>query len=129
MVATMTTTTKISKKDLDAVHGKMVEVKNTPYVLLPASSLAQLMGKTVRIRASKPARGPVEAFAFMDNEIGLSLVAARKAAKLTQAELAEKLNVTQSRVAQTENGTPVSEAYVARVLKACKLPEDWKRKA
>ena len=134
-MATNTNVNHLTKKDLEKVQGKIVEVKRVPYVLLPASALAKLIHSKaprtleVKISARKGSgvpRGSVEASAFMRNEIAVSLKAARQEAKLTQEQLAAKLHVSQSRIAQTEGGLPVSGAYLVRVLKACGLPEDWK---
>ena len=56
-----------------------------------------------------------------------NLRAAREDAGLTQTELAKKLKLSQSFVAQTESGTSrVGEKYVLSVLKACNLPKDWR---
>jgi transcriptional regulator with XRE-family HTH domain len=55
------------------------------------------------------------------------LRAARDKAGLSQPELAKKLRKSQSMVAGAEAGrVRVGERYVAAVLRACKLPKDWK---
>ena len=68
----------------------------------------------------------VDAIAYADASIARGLREAREAGHLSQTELAKKLKVSQSMVANTEAGrTKVSERYVVRVLKACGLPKDW----
>ena len=51
---------------------------------------------------------------------------ARKAAGLTQAELAKRLGKTQPAIslAEASNGS-TDPAFVSEVLKACHLPSDW----
>ncbi|HVW23971.1 MAG TPA: helix-turn-helix transcriptional regulator [Polyangiaceae bacterium] len=50
----------------------------------------------------------------------------REHAKLTQAELAERMEKSQTRISQAESGTArISERYVKAVLSACGLPENW----
>jgi transcriptional regulator with XRE-family HTH domain len=59
--------------------------------------------------------------------LGRDLKAAREHARLTQAELAKKLKTAQTTVSDSEAGKiRVSADYVASVLKACGLPQDWK---
>jgi ribosome-binding protein aMBF1 (putative translation factor) len=70
--------------------------------------------------------GNVEALSYSRNSIAQALVNARKAAGLTQVELAKRLGKSQTMVAHAENGTTrVSERYSNAVLKACDLPKDW----
>ena len=67
-----------------------------------------------------------DAHAFVRQTLGGNLRAAREHAKLTQAELAEKLGKSQTMISQAESGEArISERYVLTVLKACKLPADW----
>jgi ribosome-binding protein aMBF1 (putative translation factor) len=87
------------------------------FVVLPKSEYLRLLP---RAPALEDARQVVR------EDLGASLVAARKKAGLSQAELAKKLRVTQSMVSQAESGTVrIGEKYVAKVLKACGLPKDW----
>jgi hypothetical protein len=54
------------------------------------------------------------------------LLAARKESRLSQQELADKIDYSQSLVSMAENGRiPMTRAYVARVIEACGLPEGW----
>jgi len=54
------------------------------------------------------------------------LFEARRESGLTQAQLAERLGVSQSMVCQAESGqSRVSDRYVSRVVEACQLPPDW----
>jgi len=126
----------LSKKDLEKVHGSVIRVKNQDFVMLPMEQLASLLNVRGNRRAgvevkvvkggARKARPVVEAEPFMLNTIARSLKAARSKAGLTQMALAERMGITQSRVAQAENGVSVSQVYIGRVLEACGLPKDWK---
>jgi ribosome-binding protein aMBF1 (putative translation factor) len=71
--------------------------------------------------------GAVDAHAFIRGSIAEDLRAAREAAGLTQAELADRMGKSQTMVSQAESGAArVSERYVRAVLEACGLPEGWK---
>lgn len=90
----------------------------TEYVVLPKADYLRLVGSTSEDVAAEP---------FLLATVGRSLRAAREHAKLSQVELAAKLGKAQTTVSQSEAGKiRVSEAYVKKVLKACKLPADWK---
>jgi ribosome-binding protein aMBF1 (putative translation factor) len=70
--------------------------------------------------------GNVEALSYTRLSIGKALVDARKAAGITQVELAKRLGKSQTLVAHAERGTTrVSERYAASVIRACGLPDDW----
>jgi hypothetical protein len=57
---------------------------------------------------------------------GAYLQAARKAARMTQAELAEAMGKSQALVSLAEKGrTWTGEPYRLEVLRACQLPDDW----
>jgi len=57
---------------------------------------------------------------------GAFLLAARRAAGLTQTQLAERLGKSQALVSLTERGkTWTGDPYRLDVLKACGLPVDW----
>jgi len=89
------------------------------YVVIPKVDYLMLRD------SGRPA-GAVDAHTFVRGSIAADLRAAREAAGLTQAELAEKLGKSQTLVSQAESGTArVSERYVRTVLKACRLPADW----
>jgi len=50
-----------------------------------------------------------------------------RSAGLTQDELARRLGVSATYVSRREIGAqPSDSAFLARVLKACKLPPDWR---
>ncbi len=84
-------------------------------------------GAFVRKKDETTTGGAVEAVPFMLKAIGEDLRAAREHAGLTQAQLAKKLGKTQPMVSGAETGSVrVGERYIAAVLKACGLPEDWK---
>jgi len=75
-----------------------------------------------------PPEGSVDAAPFVRAEIATDMRAAREAAELSQPELAAKLRKSQSMVAGVEAGRIAAGArYVASVLRACKLPKEWKR--
>jgi DNA-binding XRE family transcriptional regulator len=70
--------------------------------------------------------GNVDALTYSQQSLGGKLKAARKEAGLTQVQLAKLLKISQGMVAGVELGsTSISGKYVARVLKACKLADDW----
>jgi transcriptional regulator with XRE-family HTH domain len=51
---------------------------------------------------------------------------ARREARLTQAQLAQRLGLSQAMVSQAESGRDVvGERYLRRVLEACELPSNW----
>ncbi len=92
------------------------------YVILPKAEYLRLR------RGDAPPR-TVDAIEHARGSLGADLRAARDAAGLTQEDLAAKLGKCQSSVSQAESGqVSVDERYVAAVLKACKLPKDWKPK-
>jgi ribosome-binding protein aMBF1 (putative translation factor) len=94
-------------------------VDGVEYVVIPKAEYLRMLDKKV-------ATGAVDARAFVRQSIGADLRAAREAAELTQAQLAEKMGKSQTLVSQAESGTArVSERYVRAVLEACGLPEDW----
>jgi transcriptional regulator with XRE-family HTH domain len=69
----------------------------------------------------------VDALAFTLTSLGDNLRAAREHAGLTQAEMARMMKKAEATVSQSEAGKiRVGAAYVARLLKVCGLPEDWK---
>jgi transcriptional regulator with XRE-family HTH domain len=75
----------------------------------------------------KDLEGAVDAVEYTRRSLGNTLRAAREAAGLTQAELAEKLGKAQPNVSGAEAGrVRVGEKYVSAVLKACGLPPDWR---
>jgi ribosome-binding protein aMBF1 (putative translation factor) len=62
-------------------------------------------------------------------QIGARLRAAREHAELSQAELAERLGLSQPVVCEAERAkSRVGAKYIARVLAACDLPDDWQPK-
>jgi ribosome-binding protein aMBF1 (putative translation factor) len=98
-----------------------IRIAGTEYVIVPKAEYLRL-----RRGAGIPA-GNADAFDYVQRSIGEALRAAREKAKLTQVGLAKKLRKSQPLVAGAESGrVRVSERYVHAVLKACRLPEDWK---
>jgi len=68
-----------------------------------------------------------DGIAWARAELGKTLRQAREHAGLTQGALAKRLKRSQSMVARAELGDlRISERYVKTVLKACKLPSDWR---
>lgn len=101
-----------------AVAGTL-NVRGVEYVVIPKADYLRMQGNAA------PA-DTVDAHSFVRQTLGENLRAAREQAKLTQAELAEKLGKSQTMISQAESGAArVSERYVRTVLKACKLPPDW----
>jgi ribosome-binding protein aMBF1 (putative translation factor) len=102
-----------------AVAGTL-NVRGVEYVVIPKADYLRMQGGS-----ALPA-GAVDAHAFVRQTLGSELRAAREHAKLTQAELAEKLGKSQTMISQAESGEArISERYVRTVLKACKLPANW----
>jgi ribosome-binding protein aMBF1 (putative translation factor) len=102
-------------------HSVKLTIDGKEYVALPRADY-------VRMGGAKELAGAVDAVAYTRRSLGKTLRAAREAAGLTQAELAEKLGKAQPMVSGAEAGrVRVGERYVAAVLKACGLPKDWKR--
>ncbi|HEY5377115.1 MAG TPA: helix-turn-helix transcriptional regulator [Polyangiaceae bacterium] len=102
-----------------AVAGTL-NVRGVEYVVIPKADYLRMQG------GAAPRAGSVDAHAFVRQTLGGELRAAREHAKLTQAELAEKLGKSQTMISQAESGEArISERYVRTVLKACKLPADW----
>jgi ribosome-binding protein aMBF1 (putative translation factor) len=102
-------------------HPQTVKLGKTEYVIVPKAEYLRL-----QTMAGIPA-GSVDAIEYARASIGDTLKAAREHAGLTQAELAKALKKSQPMVSGAESGTiSVSERYVRTVLKACRLPEEWK---
>ena len=94
------------------------KVGKTEFVLIPRAEY---------LRMRSIPKGSVDAVAFADQTIVRGLRAARETAGLSQVELARKLRVSQSMVANTEAGrSRAGERYLLRVLKACGLPKYWR---
>ncbi len=92
-------------------------INGAEYVVLPKAEYLRLTG------GGEPRN---EALEFGLVSLGRDLRAAREHAGLTQAELAKKLGKAQATVSGSESGkVRVSEKYIAKVLKVCKLPVDW----
>jgi len=93
-------------------------IGNEEYVVIPRAEYLRMQGLP---------EDTVEAVEFATASIARGLREARDEAQLSQDELAKKLKVSRSMVANTEAGRiNVSERYIRRVLKACGLPADWK---
>jgi ribosome-binding protein aMBF1 (putative translation factor) len=111
------------KKD-DPMQKAVTEFKldGKTYVVLPKADY-------LRLRRGDTPPHTVDAIEYARASMGGDLRAAREEAGLTQAELAEKLGKSQTMVSQAEAGqVSVGARYVATVLKACRLPKDWKPK-
>jgi hypothetical protein len=101
-------------------RAQTIKLGKKEYVILPK-------GEYLRLRdiAGAPT-GSVDAVEYARASMGTTLKAAREHAGLTQAELAKALKKSQPMVSGAESGSiSVSARYVATVLKACHLPEDW----
>ena len=94
-------------------------IDGAEYVAVPKAEYVRLVRGTDE--------DTVDALEFTLKALGESLRAAREHGGLTQSELAKKLKKAQATVSGSETGKiRVSEAYVAKVLKVCGLPADWK---
>lgn len=101
-----------------AVAGN-ITVAGVEFVVIPKADYLRMQG-------GKLPAGSVDAHAFVRQSIATDLRAARASAGLTQAQLAERMDKSQTMVSQAESGAMrVSERYVRAVLKACGLPMDW----
>jgi ribosome-binding protein aMBF1 (putative translation factor) len=101
-------------------RAQTIKLGKKEYVIQPK-------GEYLRLRdiAGAPT-GSVDAVEYARASMGTTLKAAREHAGLTQAELAKALKKSQPMVSGAESGSiSVSARYVATVLKACHLPEDW----
>jgi ribosome-binding protein aMBF1 (putative translation factor) len=92
-------------------------IEGAEYVVLPKAEYLRLLHGEPRN----------EALEYGLLSLGRDLKAARAHAGMTQAELAKKLKKSQATVSGSESGTiRISEKYIAKVLKVCGLPADWK---
>jgi DNA-binding XRE family transcriptional regulator len=99
-----------------------LQIAGVDYVVIPRAEYLKQVGIVPP--------GSVDALPYVQESIASALRAAREHAGLTQGELAEKLGKSQTMVSQAEGGRErVGERYVASVLKACRLPKNWKPKA
>jgi transcriptional regulator with XRE-family HTH domain len=91
------------------------------YVIIPRAEYLRL------VEASAPEGVPLaEAKAMVIPEMGRRVRLARDAAGITQAALAKRMGLTQAMVSRAESGkVRVTDAYMIRVHKACKLPQNW----
>ena len=95
----------------------IITLHGEEFVLIPKGEYDHLRGVP---------DGSTEAVPYAMRSIGASLRKAREVAGITQAELARRMNRSQSFVSEAESGSSrVGERYVKAVLKACGLPEDW----
>jgi len=95
---------------------KTMTLDGEEYVLVPRAEYLRMT------------EGTVDAVEYVRASLGRDLKTAREHAGLTQADLAKKLKKAQATVSSSESGRiSVSAAYVAKVLKVCGLPSDWKR--
>jgi len=99
-----------------------LQMNGQEFVVLPRAEYDRLVSG-----AGAPANAALD---YTLAALGRDLKAAREHAGLTQTELAKKLKKSQAAVSGAEAGKiRVSAAYVAKVLKACGLPADWKAPA
>jgi hypothetical protein len=99
------------------MNAAIITIHGEEFVVIPRSEYDCLWGIP---------EGSVEAVPYAMKSIGASLRKARENAGLTRAELARRMNRSQSFVSEAEGGVSrVGERYVQAVLKACGLPEAW----
>jgi transcriptional regulator with XRE-family HTH domain len=97
-----------------------VRIAGVEFVLLAKSEYLRLAGQITTDGERPPAPG------MPSTGTSQRLLAARRAAGLTQAVLAERLGKSQTLVSLAEAGTArVGERYVKDVLSACELPASW----
>jgi transcriptional regulator with XRE-family HTH domain len=95
-----------------------MRIAGVEFVLLAKSEYLRLAGELATEGEIPPAQ--------RGTSTSQRLFAARRAAGLTQAALAERLGKSQSFVSLAEaGGANVGERYVQDVLSACKLPSGW----
>ena len=95
-----------------------IEIAGEEFVLVPRAEYERLRGGSA---------DTVDAVAFGSRTLGRSLRAARQEAGMTQVELAKKLRRSQALVSSAESGAVrIGQRYVRSVLRACRLPDDWK---
>ena len=100
-------------------HTVSVTIDGAEYVAIPRADYVRLVG-------GEDAEGAVDALEYARRSLGMTLHAARETAGLSQTDLARRLRESQPLVSGAENGAVrVGERYVAAVLRACGLPEDW----
>jgi ribosome-binding protein aMBF1 (putative translation factor) len=97
-----------------------MDVRGESFVIVPRLQYLELLEKA---HGGQPLP---DAKRLLRETTSRGLRLAREHAGLSQSALAKRLKVTQAMVSRTESGaTRVAGSYVARVLKACKLPPDW----
>lgn len=80
----------------------------------------------LRLRGGDEGLSIAETKAAIARETARRARLAREHSGLSQSELAKRLKVKQPTVSNAERGEmSISQAYLMRVLKACKLPADW----
>lgn len=111
----------------------VLEIHGERFAIIPEADYLNLLK-----RLAGDEEAPLPASLFSEDELedeekaftellGQRLRAARNAARLTQAQLAKKLRKSQALVSAAERGTTeVGTRYMELVLKACKLPSNWK---
>ncbi len=98
-----------------------IKLGKTEYVIITKAEYLRLQGM-----AGIP-DGSADAVEYARGSIGATLKAAREHVGLTQEGLAKRLKKSQPMISGAESGSiSVSDRYVSAVLKACKLPADWK---
>ena len=99
-----------------------VKIAGVEFVLVAKAEYLRLTGDVTTAGQSPPAPSPLR----KGTSTSQRLFAARRAAGLTQAALAERLSKSQTFVSLAEAGAAhVGERYVKDVLSACKLPTGW----
>lgn len=97
----------------------LIRIEGEDYVLISADEYLRCGGDEQRL-TGVPMR------AAGDGPVAKRLRRARSHARLTQADLAERLGKSQTLVSQAETGKArVNHQYVAAVLKACGLRRNW----
>jgi transcriptional regulator with XRE-family HTH domain len=97
----------------------MLKIDGIDFVLISAEEFLRLGGDEWRLTGLPRRRAS-------ENPIATRVREARKHAGLTQAQLAMRLDKSQTLVSQAESGrAQVNDRYVGAVLKACGLRRTW----
>jgi hypothetical protein len=120
----------LSKNTLRALQGIPMTIEERPFVAIPVEVLRGLLKGTPIPPSKGLPPGSVEATSYAKASIAKNLKASRLAANLTQAGMAARMGLSQTRISLAERGTvPVSTAFVKRWLSACGFPENWTARA
>lgn len=100
-------------------HTITMKIDGAEYIALPVAEYRRLRGESPSAQE--------DGVAWARTTLGQTLRRAREEAGLSQSAVAKRLKRSQTLVARAELGEiRVSERYVKAILKACRLPADWR---